>query len=247
VQGVWERGVSYKSPTSTFGENPQWRWVVPDAPGGGRGKVEVLVEAGDEETAVNVVIAWSAGKRLQRLSTQDILCQSGEYTPHTAKATSRAVKLATQYTLIPSRFEDRPPSHATPFTLILRSNIPTTLSPLPPSWAGKSRKQLHGRWDDNELVREYILATSRLTGFSVRVTTPGAEGFVRLVVRTFGGEKLWESGEGYADLGIGEPCGVGGDLVGGEEYVLVVERLDEQGDEFVLDILADGELEPIEI
>jgi hypothetical protein len=68
-----------------------------------------------------------------------------------------------------------------------------------------------------------------------------------LVVWTFGGEKLWESGERYADLGIGEPCGVGGDLVGGKEYVLVVERLDEQGDEFVLDILAEGELEPIEI
>jgi hypothetical protein len=66
VRGVWERGVSYKSATSTFGENPQWKWVVPDVPGMERGRVEVLVEAGDEETAVNVVIAWSAGKRLTR-------------------------------------------------------------------------------------------------------------------------------------------------------------------------------------
>ena len=66
VKGVWERGVSYKSPTSTFGENPQWKWVVPASPGVERARVEVLLEASDEETAVNIVIAWSAGKRLTR-------------------------------------------------------------------------------------------------------------------------------------------------------------------------------------
>ena len=59
--------MSYKSPQSTFGDNPQWKWVVSAA---GKGvtaaRVEVLLEAEDEETAVNVTIAWSAGKRLGR-------------------------------------------------------------------------------------------------------------------------------------------------------------------------------------
>ena len=45
-----------------------------------------------------------------------------------------------------------------------------------------------------------------------------------------------------------EICGIEGfDLVGGEEYVLCVEQLGEEEGEFVLDFLADGELEPIEI
>jgi hypothetical protein len=62
------------------------------------------------------------------------------------------------------------------------------------------------------------------------------------------GEELRGSGEGFRDLGVGEVCGIEGfDLVGGEEYVLCVERLGEEEGEFVLDFLADGELEPIEI
>ena len=190
--------------------------------------------------------AWT----YNRLSNQDILCQSGEYVPHHAKTSSKNVKLSTQYTLIASRFEDRTPHKPTPFTLILRSNVPSELTPLAPDWAGKYRHQLRSQWDPDELTKEFILSTPRLTGFSVRVTTPEATGFVRLIVRTFGGEQVWISGDGdggYADLAMGEPCLVGGDLVGGEEYVLYVERLDENGDEFVLDFLADGELEPIEI
>jgi len=66
VRGVWERGVSYKSPQSTFGDNPQWKWVVSAGKGVTVARVEVLLEAEDEETAVNVTIAWSAGKRLGR-------------------------------------------------------------------------------------------------------------------------------------------------------------------------------------
>lgn len=62
------------------------------------------------------------------------------------------------------------------------------------------------------------------------------------------GEELVASGEGFRDLGVGEVCGIEGfDLVGGEEYVLCVERLGDEEGEFVLDFLADGELEPIEI
>jgi hypothetical protein len=192
-----------------------------------------------------------------RLSNQDILCQSGEYVPHHAKTSCKSVKLSTQYTVIASRFEDRHPNHPTPFTLIIHSNVPTTLTPLRHDWAGKYRSQLRSHWDEDELTKEFILSTPRLTGFSVRVTTPEGNGFVRLVVRTFEGQTVWVSdsggsdgqgrGEGYADLAVGEPCLVSGDLVGGEEYVLCVERLDENGDEFVLDFLADGELEPIEI
>jgi hypothetical protein len=65
--GVFKRGVSYKSPLSTFVENPQWRLVVPDGGGRERGaEVLVLVESEREGTAVNVTIAWSAGKRLAR-------------------------------------------------------------------------------------------------------------------------------------------------------------------------------------
>lgn len=61
------------------------------------------------------------------------------------------------------------------------------------------------------------------------------------------------SGEQYTDLSLGQTCSIEGfDLVGREEYILCVERLgaednDEEGGEFVLDFLADGELEPIEI
>ena len=66
VQGEWRRGVSYKSPQSTFVENPQWKLVVPDAPNVTAARIQALVESMDEETAVNVTIAWSAGKRLAR-------------------------------------------------------------------------------------------------------------------------------------------------------------------------------------
>jgi hypothetical protein len=65
------------------------------------------------------------------------------------------------------------------------------------------------------------------------------------------GDVLASSGDKYCDLSIGERCAIEGfDLVGGEEYVLCAERLgdeDEDEGEFVLDFLADGELEPIEI
>ena len=62
--------------------------------------------------------------------------------------------------------------------------------------------------------------------------------------------ELVGSGEGFIDLSLGRICCIEEfDLVGGEEYILDVERLNgDDGDgEFVLDFLADGELEPIEI
>jgi hypothetical protein len=66
VQGEWKRGISYKSPQSTFVENPQWKLVVPDATNVTSARIQALIESMDEETAVNVTIAWSAGKRLAR-------------------------------------------------------------------------------------------------------------------------------------------------------------------------------------
>lgn len=159
------------------------------------------------------------------------------------------------------------------FTLILRSSLPLTLSPLREEWAGKSRKQITANWDDDD-VKRFILATQRLTQISVRLTAPAAKTapFVRLSLREGmreasvpdgslrgddegeeeeEGMELVCSGEQYTDLGLGLACAIEGfDLVGGEEYVLCVERLGGEGDEdgeFVLDFLADGELEPIEI
>jgi len=76
--------------------------------------------------------------------------------------------------------------------------------------------------------------------------------FVRLSLRAYeeGGE-LVSSGEGYEDLSLGQTCSIEGfDLVGGEEYCLYVERLEDDDDDsvgFILDFLADGEIEPIEI
>jgi hypothetical protein len=235
-----------------------------------------LIESKNEETAVNVTIAWSAGKRLARylhpflednvnirLANQDILCQSGEYVPHHARTFSRNVKLSTQYTLIASRFEELS-SLEEPFTLLLRSNIPITLTPLREEWAGKSRKQITASWDPEDPTKRFILSTSRLTQFSVRLTAPNSKilPFVRLSLREGSndeeddeeGEELVCSGEQYTDLSLGQTCSIEGfDLVGGEEYVLCVERLGEDGGdgdgmvEFVLDFLADGEVEPIEI
>ena len=77
--------------------------------------------------------------------------------------------------------------------------------------------------------------------------------FVRLSLRTYeedsGEEMVSSSGDGYVDLSLGQNCSIEGfDLVGGEEYLLCVERLDDADDEeFFLDFLADGELVPIEI
>jgi hypothetical protein len=68
VQGQWKRGVSYKSPQSTFVENPQYKLVVPAVANVSSARVVALLESGDEETAVNITIAWSAGKRLARSS-----------------------------------------------------------------------------------------------------------------------------------------------------------------------------------
>jgi hypothetical protein len=65
LQGLWRKGISYKSPLSTFVENPQWKLVVPEGKST-TARVIALLESKDEETAVNVTIAWSAGKRLAR-------------------------------------------------------------------------------------------------------------------------------------------------------------------------------------
>jgi hypothetical protein len=170
------------------------------------------------------------------------------------------VKLSTQYTVIASRFEEVS-SLEEPFTLVLRCDVPVTLTPLREKWAGKSRKQVVSTWDSGETTKRFILSTQRLTSFSVRLTAPHSKTlpFVRLCLRegTYDeedeeeGEELVSSGEQYTDLSLGEPCAIEGfDLVGGEEYVLCVDRLGDEGDEggeFVLDFLADGELEPVEI
>jgi hypothetical protein len=187
---------------------------------------------------------------LIRLANQDILCQSGEYAPHHAKTSCRNVKLSTQYTIIASRFEDISPKEE-PFTLVIRSDVPVTLSPLREEWAGKSRKQIESSWDPEEVTKQFILSTPRLTSFSVRLSVGNSHPFVRLSLRAYeeGGE-LVSSGEAYSDLSLGQTCSIEGfDLVGGEEYVLYVERLEDDEDsvEFTLDFLADGEIEPIEI
>lgn len=171
------------------------------------------------------------------------------------------MKLSTQYTIIASRFEDLSSPHDESFTLILYSNIPVSVSQLPSEWAGKSRKQIFSSWDGGENVKQFILSTARLTQFSVRLSVINSQPFVRLSLRTYNdtdgaegigntGEELCDSGEGYVDLSLGNVCAIEGfDLVGGEEYVLCVERLDGDDDdgEFVLEFLADGEIEPIEI
>jgi hypothetical protein len=170
------------------------------------------------------------------------------------------VKLSAQYTIIASRFEEIVPNEEL-FTLVLRSSVPVTLTALKEEWAGKSSRQIKSQWDLGESIKRFILATQRLTSFSVRLTAPLSQTllFVRLSLheRSYGeeddeeGQELVSSGEQYSDLSLGQTCAIEGfDLVGGEEYVLYVERLreDDNGDfEFILDFLADGELEPIEI
>ena len=174
------------------------------------------------------------------------------------------MKLSTQYTVIASRFEDLY-SRDEPFTLVVRSDVPVTLIPLREEWAGKLRKQINSSWDSDENMKRFILSTHRLTSFSVRLSTPQTKTlpFVKLSLREGaygeddeeGGAELVSSGEQFTDLSLGETCSIGGfDLVGGEEYILCVERLgdedadeDDDGVEFTLDFLADGELEPIEI
>jgi hypothetical protein len=47
-------------------ENPQYKLVVPAVANVNSARVVALLESGDEETAVNITIAWSAGKRLAR-------------------------------------------------------------------------------------------------------------------------------------------------------------------------------------
>jgi hypothetical protein len=164
--------------------------------------------------------------------------------------------LSTQYTIIASRFEDL--SHEEqPFKLIVRADVPVSITPLREEWAGKSRKQVSSTWDSGETIKRFILSTVRLTSISVRLSVPHSKSlpFVRLSLGegTYEddeeGEILCSSGEQYTDLSIGQMCAFEGfDLVGGEEYILNVERLDdEEIVEFLLDFLADGELEPIEI
>jgi hypothetical protein len=182
------------------------------------------------------------------------LCQSGEYVPHSAKTSSRNVKLSTQYTVIASRFDDLY-SRDEPFTVIIRADVPVTLYPLREEWAGKLRKQITSKWDSGDLIKQFILSTTRLTSFSVRLSVLYSNPFVRLTLRGYNdddeeGVELCSSGEQYTDLSLGVTCSMEEvDLVGGEEYILCVERLDDANDDggFVLDFLADGELEPIEI
>jgi hypothetical protein len=181
------------------------------------------------------------------------LCQSGEYVPFHAKTLSRNVKLSTQYTIITSRFQDLE-GRDEGFTLVVRANVPITLTPLREEWAGKSRKQVLSTWETGGTVKRFILSVVRLTSFSVRLSVPQTKNlpFVRIALRTYEddeGEELVSSGEQYIDLSLGQTCSLEEfDLVGGEEYVLQVERLDDDNTvEFKLDFLADGELEPIEI
>jgi len=179
--------------------------------------------------------------------------------PHYASTQSRSVKLSTQYTVIVSRFDDLSPARDQ-FNVILRSDVPCTLTPLREEWAGKSRKTITATWDSGESTKRFILSVQRLISFSVKLTTPDSKfrPFVRLSLREGSyvedeGEELAGSGDQYSDLGVGETCSLEGfDLVGGEEYVLCVERLggeeeEDEGGEFILDFLADGDLEPIEI
>lgn len=233
MRGTWPRGVSYKSPLSTFVENPQWKLIV----GNEKARILALLE-GDEETAVNVTIAWSAGKRLARLANQDILCQSGEYALHHATTSARNVKPSTQYTVIASRFEEHAKAR---FTLVVRSDVQVELMPLREEWAGKSRKHIESGWEGKSIKR-FMLEVSRLTSFSVRLSSLAkTPPFVRLCLQVNDTE-LISSGDQYTDLGL-QTCEIAGDLLGGEEYVLCVERLGEDGTEFALDFLADGELE----
>ena len=65
-QGLWKKGISYNSPESTFIENPQWKLVVPESRDHATAKLVILIETKNPQTAVNVTVAWSAGKRLAR-------------------------------------------------------------------------------------------------------------------------------------------------------------------------------------
>jgi hypothetical protein len=158
--------------------------------------------------------------------------------------------------VIASRFEDLSPHEEQPFKLIIRADVPVSITPLREEWAGKSRKQVSSTWDSGETIKRFILSTGRLTTISVRLSVPHSKSlpFVRLSLGEGAyeddeGEILLSSGEQYTDLSLGQMCAIEGfDLVGGEEYILSVERLDdEEIVGFLLDFLADGELEPIEI
>ena len=136
-----------------------------------------------------------------------------------------------------------------------------TLAPLREERAGKLRRTVTSSWESGETTKRFILSTLRLTAFSVRLSVLKSRRppFVRLSLREGideeaeeeEGAELKSSGTQYSDLSLGEPCAIEEfHLVGGEEYILYVERLGDEDDEdveFLLDFLADGELEPIEI
>jgi hypothetical protein len=183
--------------------------------------------------------------------------------PHHARTACPRIKLSTQFTVIASRFEELYPAEE-PFTLIIRSDVPVTLSPLREERAGKLRRTVSSSWESGETTKRFILSTLRLTAFSVRLSVPHSRRppFVRLSLHEGTvsedaneddeeGAELKSSGSQYSDLSLGEPCSIEEfDLVGGEEYILHVERLGDEEDqdtEFMLDFLADGDLEPIEI
>jgi hypothetical protein len=73
VQGLWQKGISYNSPLSTFIENPQWKLVVPESKDHSAARILAFLETQNPETAVNITIAWSAGKRLARYILQKSL------------------------------------------------------------------------------------------------------------------------------------------------------------------------------
>jgi hypothetical protein len=145
--------------------------------------------------------------------------------------------------------------------LVVRCNVPITLTPLREEWAGKFQKQMKVQWESDETTKRFILSAPRLTNFSVRASAPLSQSllFVRLSIQEQMCEEdseeevqeLISSGTQYTDLSFGQTCNIENfDLVSGEDYVLCVDRLCEEDDEGVsvtLDLLADEVLEPIEI
>ncbi|KAI9761733.1 MAG: transcription factor TFIIIC subunit tfc4 [Chaenotheca gracillima] len=128
-QSSWTRATAGGNATSSeYPTNPQFSIHVP-----ARTDLVLILETTNKNLSINVKLAWGGGKRMTKVSTRDIVGQSGEYRPGCALAEMRAVE-AGAYTVICSTFEA---GQLGAFSLRASSMVECQLRPIPSEEAGR--------------------------------------------------------------------------------------------------------------
>ncbi|KAI1327838.1 PALB protein [Xylariaceae sp. FL0255] len=251
LHGSWTRRTcGGNSASPTYLTNPQFALVVPRS----SSPLEILLSTANADLQVHVNLVWAGGQRVTAVTARDSVGNSGDYRCACALVSLPSVDSGT-YTIVCSTFY---PEKLADFTLRIGSNVPCTLTPVPPDAAGRLRARLQPLVFRTHVYKMRApITVTRLTRVGISVTraaaatggtgTPRSHLTIRAKLQSGSGahsnDLLSTGGGGFQEVGLGlrtGECDVDPQVCRAGSVWVVVEQMGVGEDTLQVELVSDG-------